>query len=230
MGRNIKTLLILTIAVFQFSILNFQFSKKAFAAVSCQPIYGGGETCASSSDISIDKKVLNPQTNKLADNLGTNDPKYKPDFIANFQIKITNTGDSALSRVDIKDIFPQYVAFSAGPGGFDSNTKTLSFSISNLNPNETKTFNILGRIAAKDQLPQGIICVVNQAIATGDRDQVSRDNAQFCIENVSETAPSGFPVFPAKNIKQTPATGPESLALLLVPAGILGWFLRKFKI
>lgn len=227
MGRNIKTLFIAVTIVF----FNFQFPK-AFANTLCQPIYGGGETCAASSKISIDKKVLNPKTGLLVDNLGINDSKYQPGFILTFQIKITNTGNDMLSKVDIKDIFPKYMLFTGADESFDPNTKTLSLSTADLSSNETRTFNIFGRIAANDQLPQGVVCVINQAIATTDNSQISRDNAQFCIENtVKATAPSGFPIFPTSNLKQTPATGPESLALFsLIPTGIAGWFLRrKFK-
>lgn len=219
-----KTLFIIATIVF----FNLQFPK-AYADTPCQPVYGGGQACSTSSNILLDKKVLNPKTNLMVDNLGINDPKYQPNFIATFQIKITNTGSNTLSKVDIKDIFPQYVSFISGDGSFDANTKTLFLSISNLNPNTTKTFNIFGRIAAKDQLPQGVVCVVNQATVIADNSQISQDNAQFCIENITtEIKTSGFPIFPTNNIKQTPATGPESLALFsLIPIGLTGFLLRR---
>lgn len=227
MGRNIKLVFLLVTCYL------LLVTSKVYAATSCQPIYGGGQTCTASSNISIDKKILNPKTNLMVDNLSINDPKYQPNFIITFQIKITNTGSNILSKVDIKDIFPQYMSFSSGDGSFDSNTKTLLISTSNLNPNETRTFNIFGRIAVKDQLPQGIVCIVNQTTATADNSQTSQDNAQLCIENVTENVAiqnkkGGFPIFPTNNIKQTPATGPESLVLFsLIPTGIAGWFLRK---
>lgn len=223
---------VVIIVILGFSIFSFQFSKKVFADTSCQSIYGGGQTCTTSSDILLDKKILNPQTNKLVDNLGINDPKYKPDFIVNFQIKITNTGSDTLSKVDVKDIFPQYVTFSAGPGNFDSNTKTLSFNAGDIKPNESKAFTIVGRVVNKDSLPQETICVVNQAIATANNNQTSQDNAQLCIENVStEIVKGGFPIISSAPIKQTPATGPEALALFaMIPTGLVGLALRKYSI
>ena len=226
--RNMNWLLTLT---FLLTIFSFTIPLKAFADTLCQPIYGGGQTCTTSSNISIDKKVLNPKTNSMVDNLGINDPRYQPNFIATFQIKIVNTGNSTLSKVDIKDIFPQYISFAGGDGSFDSNTKTVSISISNLNSNETRTFNVLGRIAAKDQLPQGTVCVVNLATATADNSQTSQDNTQFCIEKNDAPAPvtkRGFPILSPVPVSVSPPTGPESLALFsLIPIALAGFFLRR---
>jgi len=196
---------------------------------SCQPIYGGGQTCITTGNISINKTVLNPQTNKMVDSLSINDPKYKPGFITTFQITLTNTGNVNISRIKVADIFPQYINFSLGPGNFDNNTKALSFEVDNLTPNESRTFTILGRVADASQIPlgQGVICVVNQATATNmdNASQVSQDNSQLCIE---EAQPTGFPIFPTAKVTITPATGPEMFGLIaLIPTGIAGWFLRK---
>lgn len=226
-----KILLIIAVIVF----FNLQFSKIAFANTSCQPIYGGGQSCITSNNIVINKKVLNPETNKFVDNLGINDPKYHPGFITTFQISITNSGNSTISKISVKDIFPQYVTFSSGPGKFDDKTKTLSFSVENLKSDETKTFVIMGRIADMDKISinQGsVVCVVNQANATSDNNNFSQDNAQFCIEKTSVTAfpttKGGFPVLPPSKIKTTPATGPNDFALIgLAITGIAGYILRK---
>lgn len=229
MGRIIKTLLIVSIAVFHFSFFVFRLPK-VFADTSCQPIYGGGQTCNTSSNIAIDKKILNPKTNLMVDNLGVNDPKYEPGFITTFQIKITNTG-SKIFNSQIKDIFPQYVSFSAGPGVFDKNTKTLAFPVENLAPNESRVFTIFGRIADENSIPlaNGSVCVVNQALAKTNTNDVAQDNSQFCLgKKTSVTAKSGFPVFPASPISKTPSTGPEALTLFsLIPIGIAGFFLRR---
>lgn len=206
---------------------------KAFADTSCQPIYGGGQTCVTTSDIGINKTVLNPQTNQFVDNLGINDARYSPGLTTNFQISVTNTSNHNISKINVKDIFPQYIAFSSGPGNFDSNTKTLTFEVNNLAINETRTFTVLGKIADASQIPvdQGsAICVVNQATATNldNSSQVTQDNAQLCIEKGTSTTTikGGFPV-----LTTTPKTGPESLALLaLIPTGISGLMLRKHAI
>lgn len=239
-----KKALFLTIL---FAIYYLLFAVRTYAAVSCQPIYGGGQACVTAGNILINKTVLNPQTNKMVDNLGINDPKYQPGFIVNFQVTLTNTGSTNISHIDVKDIFPQFVNFNAGPGNFDANTKTLSFGVDNLNANETRTFTITGNVVNADQLPidQGIVCVVNQATATADG-STSQDNSQLCIEKKFTptqapqvqafvqpgvpTTKGGLKVFPAPSITTTPPTGPESLALFsLVPTGIVGWLLRKYS-
>ena len=218
------------------TVISFVFPAKSFADTSCQPIYGGGQTCVSSPDILIDKKILNPSTNIMVDNLGINDPKYNPNFIANFHITITNASTNTLSNVVVQDVFPQYIAFSAGPGNFDPNTRILSFNLGDLQANESKTYTVIGRIVNKDNLPQGTVCIVNQATVTADNSQISQDNAQFCIENIAPAITTvatkgGFPVLSPVPTTSTPKTGPESLALLaLIPTGIAGWILRKYSI
>lgn len=230
-----KKLFIIAVIVF----FNFQFSK-AYADTSCQPIYGGGQSCVTTNNIAINKTILNPETNKMVDNLGINDPKYQPDFITTFQIRVTNTSDRDFSSVQVKDIFPQYILYSAGPGTFDANTKTLTISLENLKVNESRLFTILGRVVDPNSIPltNGNICVVNQALVTSNNNDVAQDNAQFCIEklaittqtSVTSTTKGSFPVLSPVPIKITPSTGPESLILFsLIPTGIAGWLLRKIS-
>lgn len=215
------------------------------AAVSCQPIYGGGQSCVQTANLVIEKKVEDPTTGAFVDNLiGQNDPRFNPDQTINFQITVSNTGGQNIGKVTIQDIFSQFVTFIAGPGSMNGNT--LSFDLSNLGPNETRTFNITGRIVPANQLPNGTICgekegAVNKAIAIADG-QVE-DKANFCIQNVvlaatpgqgkgAPAAPGvtkgGLKVFPSPKAVTTPPTGPEALALAaLLPTGALGAFLRK---
>ena len=207
---------------------------RANAAVSCQPIYGGGQTCVTIGSAVINKKILNPSTSVFVDNLGINDPKYQPGYIVNFRIEVTNNGDTNIPRVDMKDIFPAHVEFGSGPGNFDTKTKTLTFSIDNLAPNETRIFAVVGKVVAINQIPanQSIICVVNQAIATTSEGAISQDNSQFCIERkVTATTKGGFPVLSPVPVYATPSTGPESMVLFsLIPAGLTGWLLRKHSL
>lgn len=225
-----KKLFIITAVVFLISRFSFLISHlpKAYADTSCQPIYGGGQSCITTNNIIVNKTVLNPQTNQFVDSLSINDPRYQPGFIATFQISITNAGNSNLSRVDVRDIFPQYVSFSSGAGSFDPNTNTLSFSLTDLAPNETRRYTVLGRVFNAGQMPvasESVVCVVNQAIAMVNGNNVSQDNAQFCIEKTK----GGFPVLSSVPTTSAPATGPEALALLaLVPSGIAGWLMIRY--
>lgn len=223
------------------AVVSLLFPLKSFADTSCQPIYGGGQSCVTTNNIVVNKTVLNPQTNQFVDNLSINDPKYQPGFVTNFKISITNTGNNNISKVDVKDIFPQYVSFGSGAGTFDSNSNTLSFSVTNLAPNETRTFGIVGRIFDTDQIPVAsgsVVCVVNQAIAMINNASVSQDNAQLCIEKtlaaktfVTTATKGGFPVLSPVLTTSSPKTGPEALALFaMIPTGLAGWFLRKHSI
>jgi len=224
----IKSLLIL-------AAVSMVFPLKSYADISCQTIYGGGQSCVSTNNIVVSKTVLNPQTNKFVDNLGINDPKYFPGYIATFQINVTNTGNNTVSQIDVKDVLPQYVSFGSGAGNYDASTNTLSFSLSNLMPNETRTYSVVGRILNTERIPvaQGaVVCVVNQAIASIGGNTVSQDNAQFCIQNTATTAVAttkgGFPVYGAVTTTATPSTGAQSWVILgLVIAGGAGLYLRR---
>ncbi len=220
----------------------------ADGTVTCQPIYGGGQTCTQTGNVAINKKVVDPITGVMVDNLGFNDNKFGPDGVVTFQLAVTNTGNSQINTVQVKDIFPQYVTFAAGVGNFDSNSKVLSFDVNNLNPNETRTFNIVGKVVSADQLPvsQGIVCVVNQGTAKDAASQgtPSIDTAQMCIQKnlpvpttvvtqpgttvVPTETKGGLKVFPPQKVFQAPSTGPEMLPLIaLIPTGAIGAFLRR---
>lgn len=235
MTYSMNKLLLLTLIVLGVLAL----SPKVYAAgtVSCQPIYGGGQTCVQSGNVTINKMVANPQTGSFVDNLGVNDPKLAPDQTISFQLTITNNGGSTLSDVKVADIFPQFVSFMAGPGNFDQNNKVLTFNLLNLNPNESRTFVLTGKVASLSQLPgdQSVTCVVNQATAASNG-QSSQDNAQFCIQKQLAVAPTqapgvtkgGLKIFPPPQVVTTPPTGPEALALMaLLPTGALGYFIRR---
>lgn len=219
-------------SLFLSSVLFLTVSVAANADTSCQPIYGGGETCVQVGNVFVNKTVLNPQSNSFVDNLGINDPKYSPSSNVTFHITVTNNGGETISKVTVKDVLPQFVSFVSGPGRFDSNSKTLTFELGDLKAGESRTFTVVGKTADQDKLPssQGITCVINQAISTANNGQESSDNSQFCIQKpvLGETTKGGLKVFPAQPIAKTPATGPEMLSLLgLIPTGALGFFLRK---
>lgn len=215
--------------------LSIAFSALAalpsYADVSCQPIYGGGQTCVTSPNILIDKKVQNPANSQFVDNLGINDSRFSVNQDVTFQLIIRNTSGSSIDRVLVKDIFPQYVNYVSGPGSFDVNSKTLSFELTNMAPSESRTFTVVGKIASDNALVKsGAVCVVNQSTAQiVSNGQMSQDNAQLCItKGITVTTKGGLPVLPAPAITTTPATGPEMAVLpLLGGSGILGFFLRK---
>lgn len=199
---------------------------KVFADVSCQAVYGGGQNCVTIGKMTINKTVQNPQTGQFVDNLGTNDAKYSAGQTINFQIQVTNTSGSAIPQTVVKDIIPAFVTFVSGQGSYDENSKTLTFNIDNLNPNETRTFPIQAKVVDSKQLStaSAINCVVNQASAVSSNGNHAQDNSQFCIQNVLVQ----YPVLLPPKTTTTPSTGPEMIPLIaMIPTGIAGWFMRK---
>ncbi len=215
--------------------------SKAYAAGTtvCQPIYGGGETCVKSDVIQVDKKIFNDLTKSFVDNLiNFNDPKeprFGPNEDVVFQIVITNTSNSTIERVSVQDVLPQFVDYVAGSGNFDPKTRTLSFDLHDLKPNEERTVKITGRVTSVDKLPAkgGITCIANQAIASSTNQGTSQDNAQFCIDAAKKAlevteSKGGLKVFPSSQALKTPSTGPEALSLLaLASSGIIGFILKR---
>lgn len=223
---------------------------------NCQPIYGGGESCEQQGNIEINKMVLDPASDDTSssneayvENLGVSDNRYAPDEKAAFKVTITNTGNKTINTVTIKDIFPQFVTFEkatiwdpaakqekAVDAKFDSNTKTVTVNLDKFEPGEDKQQVLFfrGKIVSASALPNdtGINCVVNQAFVTAEN-KTSQDNAQLCIQkNVLAATPAvtkgGLPVFPPTEVKKTPPTGPEAIALFgLVPSAIAGFALRR---
>lgn len=191
---NFMKKFLISISILSTTLLIQLSTSVAFAQTVCQPIYGGGQICAPTGALLIDKKVINPQNNQFVDNLGVNDTKFQPLTPVFFKLAITNTGGTNLSNIVVRDVFPQFIDFSAGAGSFDTNSKTLNFTVDTLAPNETKTFDVVGRVVPNDQIPQdrGVICLINQAIATSGSIS-SQDNSQFCIEKVVPT-PTPQPV------------------------------------
>jgi len=225
----------LFIAFLTLALFTAGTSYASYGSVACQPIYGGGETCASTDNIILDKKVLDPSAKtkgnveSYVDNLSVNGAKYFPSQHVKFQITLTNTSASTLSEITVKDILPSYVDFVSGAGNYDKSTKTLTFKVINLNSNETRKYIIDTKAVDASKLPngQGVVCVVNQASAN-IKDSEAKDNSQFCIQKTVATTKGGLPVMSPPNLTQTPATGPEMLSLFgLIPAALGGLFLRR---
>lgn len=202
----------------------FLFGGIANAETSCQPIYGGGQTCITTGNITINKLVQNPSTDVFVDNLNINDPRYAPSQNVTFQIKVLSN-DADVTRITVKDVLPQHVTFVSGPGNYDANTNTLTFDINNPAKGKEQVFNVVGKIDDASKLPGGITCTVNQVSAESQNGQRASDNAQFCIEVVTK---GGLPVATPPAITTTPPTGPELIPLAaLIPGGLAGVVLRR---
>ena len=205
------------VALTAFAVL----SSSAYA--DCQPIYGGGQTCTTYS-FSVQKLVQTPGKGggNFVNNLSVNDPKYSPSQTVNFEIIVQNTGSQTIPTLNVVDTLPQYVKFVSGSGNYDSNSNTLSFTINNINPGQSLTYNLTTQIVDPNFLPsnQGIMCPVNQVNAKDTNGFSVGASSQFCLQRT--------PVATLPVVTSTPATGPEMLPLFaLLPGALGGLILRK---
>ncbi len=163
--------------------------------------------------ISIEKLVSMPFSTLPADlstltfvnNLSPADPRFAPGKDVVFKIIIQNTSSTTLTNVTIKDILPANVSPIAGPGTFDSNMNTISFTVSDLNPGDQQVFFLTAQIAQSNQLPadKSLFCLVNTAqvfsnTSNGTNSPSDQSTSQFCIEKQVlgvTTAPSAGPEF-----------------------------------
>lgn len=163
---------------------------------TCFPVYGGGVQCPKPPEVFLNKLVRNPSTGEYVDNLGPNDPKYRPDWEVLFRIIVKNSGDQALSNVTVSDRLPQFVEFVSGPGTYDSKTRMITLTLENLAGGASQTFEIKTKVVPVDQLPgdKSVACPVNVVDATSDREK-DHDESQFCIEKefVVPTVPQAGP-------------------------------------
>lgn len=221
-----KTLYTILISAALLSGLSLM-SSNAYA--DCQPIYGGGQTCA--NNFSIQKFVQTPGKGggSFVNNLSINDPRFAPSQTVTFQIEVKNTGSQQIPTLTITDAFPQFLTFVSGPGSFDTSSKVLTFTVNNLDAGKSQTFTVSGKVAESGALPTntGIMCLINQVSATDSNGMTNGSSSQFCVEKKVLGA-SEPQIFAAPKVVTTPATGPEMLPLLaLIPGGLGGLILRK---
>lgn len=208
-----KTLVVIFLSVF---IIGVQ-QVEAQTTTACRPVYGGGETCQQSENLSINKKVLNSnltfqpgqtyQDSNFVDHIDTTNKPYTPNQQTAFRLFVTNTSTRDITSIKVEDILPPtYITYVSGQGTYDDKTRTFSATIERLKPNETKAITIQVMTARAEELPEGTntICTVNQARASIGRD-ISEDNSQLCM-NRSGQAPSPTAVTKETQTQTSPAT------------------------
>jgi len=219
-----KKVLIATMLAF-FSIFNVSVVK---ADSGQYGQYGGGTP---SYSIMVDKIVMTGNQTKggqevYVDNLSPSDPRFAPSGQVKFQVKVKNTSNITLSNIQVKDILPEWTDAVEGPGDYDGNSRTISWTYPELKSGEEKIETIIIQVKPQDQLPEdkGLMCVNNKATASATN-AYDEDTAQFCIEKqVTLTTKGGQPV------KATPEAGAPLLAfgalnLLGLFAGV--WMKKK---
>ncbi len=192
--------------------------------------YGQYDGGTPNYSIIVDKMVMTGNQTKggqevYVDNLSPSDPRFAPGAQVTFQVKVKNTSDSTLKNIQVKDILPTWVDAIEGPGEYDANSRTISWTYPELKSGEGKMEKIIVQIKPQDQLPadQGLMCMNNKATAKSDT-VYDEDTAQFCLEKqVTLTTKGGQP------IKTTPDAGAPLLAfgaLNMLGLGA-GLYLRK---
>ena len=183
--------------------------------------YGGTEQ---PQNIIVDKTVSTNAKTKggvvsFVDNLSPSDPRYSPGQNVSFRIKVKNTSNTVMENITVRDFVPTYLEPVEGPGSFDKNNRTISYTIARLNAGEEKTDTLTMQIVSQDKLPadKGLLCVVNKAHA-GNNNASDEDTSQFCVEKL------------VTGVSQVPTAGPEmGLAMLAGSFATLasGFMLRK---
>jgi uncharacterized repeat protein (TIGR01451 family) len=218
------------LSLFILSLILLSFVGVAKANADCSQIYGGGTVCPASYAFTIQKFVQTPVSGgNFVSNLSINDPRFSPNQTVNFQIVVQNTGSNTIPTLTVVDTFPQFLNYVSGAGSFDSNAKTLTFTINNLGAGASQTYNLSAKTVDVSLLPsdQGIVCVINQATGTDNNGLTNTSSSQLCIQS-SVLGTSVPQVQAAPRLVTTPATGPEMIPLLgLIPAGFSGLLIRR---
>lgn len=185
----------------------FLLVKPAQAAVRCETQYGG-EVCVKTGELQIDKEVWHPGKQEFWDNLYLTTYIFGSGEEITFRLKIKNVGDEKFDEVKVEDRLPSYVELVSGE---------LSFTIKDLEPDETEEREIKVRVVSLDQLPESRICDVNTVEVWAD-DEHDKDTAQVCIEEK------------VLGVAELPPTGPKyGLIILLVSLinAIIGFYLIR---
>ncbi|MDO9027583.1 MAG: hypothetical protein Q7U68_01820 [Candidatus Roizmanbacteria bacterium] len=194
--------------IFAFLVVIF-----SFLAVTVSAFAGCGgqyESPCQSYSIIVDKMVGKPGISNDAtvyeyvDNLGVSDPRFKPDQIVFFKIKIKNTSTTKLVGMEVKDTVPSYLEPVEGPGTLSSETRTITWNAGDFNVDEEKVFYLKMKILPQANLPadKGLLCIVNQ-VQADSANAHDDDTSQLCIEKQVVGA------------QKVPSAGPELGILLL---------------
>ena len=202
-----KAVVLLTLLV---SLINFK-TPQALASAGCVPVYGGGVSCPRPAEVLLNKTVRNPATGVYVDNiLPIDNTNYRPGAIIPFHLKVQNSGDETLSLVTVTDSIPSFTDFSSidaavENSSYDSNSRKLTFTVSNLAGNSSRTFTLNLRVVSEVALPANktLVCPINIVDTISSNNGTDHDESQFCIQRVIE-------------VPQIPKAGPENWIISIV--------------
>lgn len=225
-----KAAITILTAILTLGSVSVAYGAGGYGQSNCQVVYGGGEVCPTNIEFTIDKKVQQPtKGGDFVDNMSINDSKFQPGQDVAFKIRIQNTGNNKINTLNVTDNLPANVTFISGPGTFNKNNNTITYTISGLDPNAVNEQVFVARIGDSNGFNQngGVACLTNTASATDNNGTQANDSAQFCVQTTIAANPTPQ-VFPGVPVKKVPETGPELFSLIgLIPVGIAGMTLRK---
>ncbi len=165
--------------------------------------YYGFQSSQPNRQILVDKKILNPQSGMFVDNLSVDSFQFLPDQEATFRILVQNTIQSKLNGVVLKDVLPSQVSYVSSPGSFDPNSNTVNINVGDLNPDESRTYDVKVKVKSADQIPTNVTCLTNLAEVSNDQ-TLEQDTATFCVQKQILGVTS-----------ELPRTGPNGVMLIL---------------
>lgn len=210
-----------------------------------------GQAYSVHADIIINKQVSIRPANmsdlsltQFTENIGINDDHYLGDDPIIFKILVRNTGPETVRNIVVVDTIPNYLeAHRPTLFGWNPATRTVTYEIAFLHPDQTNDTMIPMKVIANNALPGApqTYCVTNTARFTAT-ESTGSDTSQFCIEKrpPANTAPaptsvprvtqvpqptaspaaqtprpSPTPTAGPTNVTQVPSTGPAANALVV---------------
>ncbi|MCX7996636.1 MAG: DUF11 domain-containing protein [Patescibacteria group bacterium] len=181
--------------------------------------------------ILVDKQVATPGSatgsagetaGVYRDNLPLSYERYQPGQEVVFRIIVRNISNVTVQNVVVRDTIPSYAEPMVGPGIYDAATRTVTYTISQLQPNEENVQYVKMKIFAQSRLPanETIIRQVNTVEARLGTEQ-DIDTAQYFIEKQ------------VVGVSKVPDTGPELGLAFLALQGIgltVGLKLRQHRV
>ncbi|MCS7093233.1 MAG: DUF11 domain-containing protein [Patescibacteria group bacterium] len=161
-----------------------------------------------------------PRSYKYVDNLTVSDPRFKPDQVVFFRIKIKNVSSTRLVGMEVRDTLPPFLEPLTFPGSYNQKTREIVWNAGDFNVNEEKIFYLKTKIVPQLSLPvdKGVLCVTNFVKATS-ANAYDDDTSHLCLEKLV-TAP----------VTKIPDAGPAmTIGILLssILTGTFGYYLRK---
>jgi len=216
-----------------------KLTKKLFTITALAIILGSAfgfserNVDGKSASAFIDKKINKSGTSDYYDNLTSSDA-FKPGEVVTYKIYVRNTGDTDITNIRIKDIFPSYVNYHSAPSGGDYKDGVWEINIGTLKPEDAKTLLIRGQVVGDKDLPsdRSMICdLSNRAEMHGDVSGglLVSDDARFCIEHGVITTTAVTTIGKGGPVADTlPEAGAGSVILISSLLSGAGLALRKF--